>query len=106
MKIALVVPGGVDRSGRERVIPALLNLIDRLARRHSVHVIALDQEADYSRYSLLGATVTNVGRMSGSSLGVNAAVRYRRLLKVLREDGPFDLVHAIWANGVAAMAAR
>jgi hypothetical protein len=41
MRIALVVPGGVDRSGRERVIPILLWLIERLARRHTVHAFVL-----------------------------------------------------------------
>ena len=32
MKLALVLPGGVDRSGELRVIPAFLALIERLAR--------------------------------------------------------------------------
>jgi hypothetical protein len=40
MRIALVVPGGVDRSARERVIPALLWLIERLARRESMGHVA------------------------------------------------------------------
>src|SRR5262245_32019200 len=34
VKIVIVVPGGFDRSGRERVIPALLWLTERLARRN------------------------------------------------------------------------
>jgi glycosyltransferase involved in cell wall biosynthesis len=38
MKIALVVPGGVDRSGEYRVIPALLALIARLSLQHEIHV--------------------------------------------------------------------
>jgi hypothetical protein len=33
MRIALVVPGGVDQSGEYRVIPVLLALIGRLARQ-------------------------------------------------------------------------
>ena len=44
MKLAIVTPGGVDESGTERVIPAFLWLIERLARRHDVHVFALSQE--------------------------------------------------------------
>ena len=44
VKIALIVPGGVDRSGEYRIIPALLALISRLARQHDVHVFALRQE--------------------------------------------------------------
>jgi hypothetical protein len=35
MKVVVVVPGGFDRSGRERVIPALLWLVERLARRQA-----------------------------------------------------------------------
>ena len=41
MRIGLVVSGGVDRSGRERVTPSLLWLVERLARRHDVHVFVL-----------------------------------------------------------------
>ena len=32
MKVAILTPGGVDRSGTERVIPCLLWLIERLVR--------------------------------------------------------------------------
>ena len=31
MRVALVVPGGLDRSGRTRVVPSLLWLVERLA---------------------------------------------------------------------------
>ena len=34
MKLALVLPGGVDRSGEYRVFPVFMALIERLARRH------------------------------------------------------------------------
>jgi hypothetical protein len=45
MKVAIVTPGGVDRSGSERVIPCLLWLIERLVRAGiEVHVFALRQE--------------------------------------------------------------
>jgi hypothetical protein len=57
MKIALIVPGGVDRSGRERVVPVLLWLIERLARRHSLHVFVLDYYTEPCTYQLFGATI-------------------------------------------------
>ena len=41
MRIGLIVSGGFDRSGRERVTPSLLWLVERLARRHDVHVFVL-----------------------------------------------------------------
>ena len=61
MKIALVLPGGVDRSGTERVIPCLLWLIERLARDDDVHVFALGQEERPGEWPLLGARVHNAG---------------------------------------------
>src|SRR5579884_2382102 len=57
MKIALVTPGGFDRSGRERVIPVFLWLVERLSRRHEVHVYTLNQYPYPDTYPLLGATV-------------------------------------------------
>ena len=65
MRIALVVAGGVDRSGRERVTPALLWLIERLARRHEVVVYALRYLERACSYPLLGATVHDLGRPRG-----------------------------------------
>ena len=104
MKIALVVPGGVDRSGRERVIPALLWLIERLARSHDVLVVALDQEPTPTRYRLLGAQVVNLGRVPRGIPTFGAAVRLSRLLGALRSAGyGFDVLHGFWA-GPAALA--
>ena len=100
MRIALIVPGGVDRSGEFQVIPVLLALIERLARVHEVHVIALYQEQAPSSWPLLGATVHNIG--SGGT-----RVRALRLLVSLHRGARFDLVHAIWSGpcGVVAVAA-
>ena len=57
MKLALLMPGGVDRSGEHRVIHAFLWLLERLARRHEVHVFALNQEPEPAEWDLLGAHV-------------------------------------------------
>lgn len=101
MRIALVVTGGVDRSGRERVIPVLLGLIERLARRHAVTVYALRYHDRPCRYPLLGATVQDLGRPEG------VRAQHVALHRALDEDGPFDVVHAYWAvpAGLAASAA-
>ena len=100
MKLALVVPGGVDRSGEFRVIPALLTLIERLARVHDVHVFALRQEATAGRWELLGATIHNIGD-GWPRLRAIAAIRAEHR----RER--FDLVHAIFSGscGLVAVAA-
>ena len=102
MKLALVVPGGVDRSGEFRVIPALLALIERLARTHEVHVFALQQEAAAARWELAGASIHNIG---------TGRTRWRAIAAIRAEHrrAPFDLVHAIFSGPcslVAVAAAR
>jgi glycosyltransferase involved in cell wall biosynthesis len=98
MKIAIVVPGGVDRSGTHRVIPALLWLIERLAVEDEVHVFALQQEKLPVRWPLLGAQVHNAGARPR---------RLRTLGQMLAEHrrGEFDIVHAFWAGGPGVAAA-
>jgi len=94
MKLALFVPGGVDRSGVDRVVPALLWQVERLARRHTVHIFALRQEADPGHWNLLGANVHNIGTGNG---------RRRRLLSWFNAEHkrePFDVMHAFWAGAV------
>ena len=108
MKIALVAYGGVDRSGRRDVIPALLNLIARLARRHDLHVFALAQDPQPSTYPLLGATVHNLAALPAPR-GLGMLRSTVLLLRALRAAGPFDLLHAymgVPAGAVAVAAGR
>jgi glycosyltransferase involved in cell wall biosynthesis len=103
MKIAIVVPGGVDRSGEYRVVPALLALVKRLATRHEVHVFALQQEDRPGVWPLLGATVHNIGRAGA------ATVRVARAIGALGREhraAPFAVVHSIWSgsSGLVAVA--
>ena len=103
MRIALVVTGGFDASGRQHVIPTLLALVERLARRHDVFVYVLRYLAQPTTYRLVGATVRDLGRPTGTRQ------QYDRLIAALRQDGPFDLVHAYWglpAGLVTALAGR
>lgn len=105
MRIGLIVPGGVDRSGTVRVIPVLLNLIERLARRNSVCVFALHQSAEYERYELLGATVVNIGEARRLPWGSRGVARAAMLLRnIVREKPRFDVLHAIFAGEPGAMA--
>jgi glycosyltransferase involved in cell wall biosynthesis len=81
LRIALVVPGGVDRSGERRVIPALLALLERLCRRHEVQVFALRQEPRPGAWDLAGARIHNIGdrwtrmRAIGTIYGAYRAAR-------------------------------
>jgi glycosyltransferase involved in cell wall biosynthesis len=95
MRIALIVTGGVDASGRERVVPALLWLIERLARRHDVHVFALHYYPEARSYPLLGATIHDVGRVDGPP-GLRRLRVRARLRRAIGRVGLFDLVHAYW----------
>lgn len=105
MRVGLVVTGGVDRSGRERVIPALLWLIERLARIHEVHVFALHHELTPSVYPLLGATVHDLGRVRAPS-GFRRMLQRRRLRRAIAEIGGVDVLHGLWGlPGEAAVAA-
>jgi glycosyltransferase involved in cell wall biosynthesis len=93
MKIAFIVAGGFDRSGRERVAPALVWLVGALARRHDVHVFVLDYYPEPASYELVGATVHDLGRPRGVR-GTRRLGMPRRLAAALTANGPFDVLHA------------
>jgi glycosyltransferase involved in cell wall biosynthesis len=97
VRIALFVPGGVGRDGEHLVIPVILALIERLARRHDVEVIALRQEPNPASWTLLGATVWNVGRRPSVPRALALALKRHR-------ERPFDVFHSIWAGGPGAVA--
>ncbi|MGH7616127.1 MAG: glycosyltransferase family 4 protein [Gemmatimonadaceae bacterium] len=99
MRVALVLPGGVDRSGVDRVIPSRVWLVERLARRHDVHVFAMRQEPEPGSWDLLGARVHNIGTARGSTL------RLMTEFGTLHRERSFDVVHAFfgWCGTSAAM---
>lgn len=102
MKVALVVPGGVDRGGERRVIPALLALIERLAAHHELHVFALRQENRPGAWELRGARVHNIGDDW-------TRLRAVRALMAEHRASPFDLVQSLFSGAcglVAISAAR
>jgi glycosyltransferase involved in cell wall biosynthesis len=95
MRVGLVITGGADRSGRERVIPALLWLIERLARRHDLHVFVLHHEPVAAEYPLLGATVHDLGR-APSMPGLGRPIQRYRLRRAIAAVGGVDVLHAYW----------
>jgi glycosyltransferase involved in cell wall biosynthesis len=102
MKIALLVPGGVDRSGTVKVIPCLLWLIEHLvADGHEVHVFASRHEKGPGSWPLLGATVHNTGRRPATFWVIRAVLAEHR-------KSPFDVIHAFWAGlgAIGAVAGR
>ena len=96
MKIGIVVPGGVDRSGSERCIPRLLWFLERFTRLHEVHVFALRQEPEPADYPLLGASIHNIGRRPRRLRALSAITREHKRAR-------FDVLHAFWLHsGVIA----
>jgi glycosyltransferase involved in cell wall biosynthesis len=97
MRIALVVPGGVDRSGEYRVIPALLALLRRLAEAHDVQVFALRQEAQPASWQLAGAQIHNIGVRH---------TRRRALRAILAAHGAarFDVIQSVWSGSCSLVA--
>jgi glycosyltransferase involved in cell wall biosynthesis len=93
MRIGLVVSGGLDRSGRDRVTPSLLWLVERLARRHEVHAFVLHYYPEPCSYPLLGATVHDIGRVDGPP-GLRRSRQRSRLAAVVEACGRLDLLHA------------
>lgn len=96
MRIALIVPGGVDPSGVS-VIPVLLTLIRRLARDHDVHVFATHQEPKPGNWPLEGAQVHNLGLP-------RTAWRAIRAVSTEHRKAPFQIIHSIWAGSCGALA--
>jgi glycosyltransferase involved in cell wall biosynthesis len=97
VKIAVVVPGGMDRTGEYRVIPVFLALIARLARNHEVHVFVLHQEPLPATWQLAGATIHNIGE-GWPRLRAIAAIRAEHRL------APFAMVHAIFSGSCSFVA--
>lgn len=97
MRIALVVPGGVDRSLEYRVIPALLALISRLAINNDVRVFALHQETKAGEWQAAGAHIRNIGSK-------HTALRAVRAICAEHRSARFDVVHAIWSGSCGFIA--
>jgi glycosyltransferase involved in cell wall biosynthesis len=101
VKIGMVVLGGVARAPEDGWVPCLHWLIERLARRHEVHVFSIMGARRPERYPLLGAHVHHPGVL---------ARRARTFYSIVAEHrrGRFDVLHAFWAvpaGYVAALAA-
>jgi len=105
MKIGLVTPGGFDRSGVERVTPAFLCLVERLARRHEVHVFTLYQYPQPEEYPLLGATVHNLGYTGRVGASARGLARGLGALRREHRRGRFHVLHGLWATESGLLAA-
>jgi glycosyltransferase involved in cell wall biosynthesis len=102
MRIVLVVPGGVDPWGSDRVIPFIHGLVGDLSSRHDVLVIAVGHDPQPGTWPLFDATVVNVPVGRHSKADVARVVR--SVSRIAAQGGRPDVVHGLWANlpGLAA----
>ncbi len=105
MRIVLVVPGGVDPPGSDRVIPFIHCLVADLSSRHDVLVIAVGHDPEAGTWPLFDATVVNVpvGRHSKADI----ARVVRSVSRLAGQGARPDVIHGLWANmpGFAASVA-
>jgi glycosyltransferase involved in cell wall biosynthesis len=94
VRVGLIVTGGVDAAGYD-VVPALQWLVERLARRHELHVFALHYYREARTYPLLGATIHDIGRVDGPP-GLRRLRVGARLARSVARAGRLDLLHAYW----------
>lgn len=103
MKIALIVPGGVDRSGEYRVIPAILALLRHWVPRHEVHVYSLAPEPAAQGWKFGSAFVHPVGPAAGPP-GAAAVVRAINAIAREHRRAPFQIIQSLWAGWPGSIA--
>jgi glycosyltransferase involved in cell wall biosynthesis len=105
LQVVIVVPGFVverDDPG----MPAVVDLVERLAAVHDCDVIALRYPPARPRYRVAGARVRALGLGSVGGLAGRAAVLARGVRAVLAIDRRrrIDVVHGQWADEAGAVA--
>ena len=114
LRIVLVVPGGVSQDESRYVIPSIAWLVERLAQRHTVNVLALYQHADRRSYPWRGATVHTLGarsvgqatpivkRLAPPGLDLVRSLVHAR--QTVIGAGGADVVHGIWGSASGLLA--
>jgi glycosyltransferase involved in cell wall biosynthesis len=99
VKLGLVVPGGVSSLPEEGTIPCLHWLIERLARRHDVHVFSIFG-ASRPEYRFLGATIHHSGARP-----IRFRIHTLSSIAAEHSKGAFDVLHAFWVHPPGVIAA-
>lgn len=104
MRIALMVPGfSADQD--DWCIPALLNLVRRLARDHDVHVFATRYPHRRDVYDVYGATVHAMAGAQARYLAqVPHLARCAAAAATANRPRRFDLIHGLWAGECGLLA--
>jgi glycosyltransferase involved in cell wall biosynthesis len=105
LHVAIVIPGfvvGRDDPG----LPAVVDLIERIGRRHDCEVIALRHPSRRPAYRVAGVTVRALGAGGAGGLRGRVSVLAGGIGTVVRRHRrrPIDLVHGLWADEAGAVA--
>lgn len=105
LRIGLVVPG-FSENERDWCIPALLNLVRRLAAEHDVAVYTLRYPYREARYEVYGARVQAFGAATARGWQ-RLPLLWRAIAAIARDDArqPFSILHGLWADEAGFVAA-
>ncbi len=104
MRVGLIVPGGFDPTPDVAAIPALQSLAQELSRRHQVQVFA-SAGRQPAAYRLGEVAVTQMGPRPPPARRTPAAPLAVAFARWIAAAGPFDVLHAFWADRSALLAA-
>jgi glycosyltransferase involved in cell wall biosynthesis len=105
LRIAIVTPGFVvDRD--DPSMPAVVDLVERLAEAHDVEVITLRHPPRRASYAVAGARVRALGAGTRAGPVGRATVLARGVRAVLavHRRRPVDVIHGLWADEAGAVA--
>jgi glycosyltransferase involved in cell wall biosynthesis len=105
LSIGFVAPGYT--TPEDPGLPAVTDLVTRLAVDHDVRVVALRHPRAGAPYRLGGATVHPLGGGTASGPAGRARLLARAIAHVrsLDRQRPFDVLHGLWADEAGATAA-
>lgn len=106
LRVAIVIPGFVEARD-DPGLPAVVDLVERIAAAHDTHVVALRHPPARPLYQVAGATVHPLGggrRAGPLGRGTILTRGIASLVRIHRRQ-PLDLIHAFWADEAGAVAA-
>lgn len=105
LRICFVMPGfPIERD--EPGLAAVVDMIERVAAVHDVEVVSLRHPSRRPAYTLAGARIhpLGLGRARGARGRAQVLLRGVRAVTTLHKRRPIDVVHALWADEVGAIA--
>ncbi len=99
MRIGILLPG-FSANEDDWAIPVQQHLVQKLAARHDVRVIALRYPHQKQAYQLGNTTIYPLG-FGAQARGLRRLQLWQRAFRLIRRlhhEKPFDILHAMWAD--------